>query len=228
MYRIEICDDVRGSALRLERILREKPDRAVIQIVSKEHLSAELQTGTMRPDLLFVSIKLQTMDSVLLAARLKKEDPMIRVVFLANKQDDVSNIFAADPIGLLIRPFQKEKVYEVFERAVTSLQELGAQYLQLKNREHLLRVPFEDICYIESEKRYLLIHKKSGVERVRMKLSELEEKLPGYFVRCHQSYLANLHMLAEMSDQNLILTDGTCLPISRSRRQKTRECVMKL
>lgn len=226
MYRIEICDSVRGSALRLERILREKTDRAIIQTVSEEHLSAELQNGMMRPDILFVSVKLQTVDGVSLAARLKKADPMIRVVFLAGKSEDVSGIFEAEPVGLLIRPFQKEKVYDAFERATESFHELGAEYLQLKTREHLLRVRFEDICYIESDRRYLFIHKREGVERARMKLSELEGMLPEYFVRCHQSYLANIHMLERMSDQDITLVDGTRLPISRSRRQQTRETVM--
>ena len=31
-----------------------------------------------------------------------------------------------------------------------------------------------EICYIESARRYLFIHKREGVERTRMKLSELE------------------------------------------------------
>ena len=83
-----------------------------------------------------------------------------------------------------------------------------------------------DICCIESDRRYLFIHKREGVERARMKLSELEGMLPEYFVRCHQSYLANIHMLERMSDQDITLVDGTRLPISRSRRQQTRETVM--
>ena len=228
MYRIEICDNERGNALKLQRILKEKTEQAMIQIVSEDHLLDELQADTMRPDILFVSVRLKKEDGVWLAVRLKNLDPMIRVIFLAGKSDDVSCIFEADPMGLLFRPFQKEKVYDALERAMESFQKTGVEYLHLRNRERLLRVRFDDICYIESENRYLLIHKKSGVERFHMKLSELEGQLPAYFVRCHQSYLVNLYMLAEMRDQSLILTDGTLLPISRSRRQQTRERVLGL
>ena len=161
MHRIEICDNERGSALRLKRILKGKTDQAVIRIVSEEHLLAELQADMMRPDILFVSVKLKKEDGVSLAVRLKNFDPRIRIIFLAGKSDDVSGIFEAEPEGLLIRPFQRDKVDDAYERAVKRFQKLGVKYLQLKNREHLLRVHIEDICYIESEARYLLVHKKN-------------------------------------------------------------------
>ena len=187
MYRIEICDGERGSALRLARMLHEITDQAVIQTVSEEQLSAELPAGMMRPD-----------------------------------------IFEAEPSGLLMRPFQKEKVYDAFSRAEAGFRELAQEYLQLKNREHLLRVPLADIFYIESDRRYLLVHQRNGVEQTRMKLSELQEQLPAYFVRCHQSYMVNLHMMEQMTDQNITLMDGTCIPISRSRKQETMEGVRNL
>lgn len=228
MYRIEICDGERGSALRLARMLHEITDQAVIQTVSEEQLSAELPAGMMRPDILFIGVQLKNGDGVLLAKRLKQVDPMIRVIFLAGKDDDVSDIFGAEPSGLLMRPFQKEKVRDAFSRAEGGLQELAQEYLQLKNREHLLRVPLADIFYIESDRRYLLVHQRNGVEQMRMKLSELQEQLPAYFVRCHQSYMVNLHMMEQMTDQNITLMDGTCIPISRSRKQETMEGVRNL
>lgn len=226
MYRIEICDGVRGSALQLARRLHAITDQAVIQTVSEEQLSAELPAGMMRPDILFIGVQLKSGSGVSLASRLKLADPMIRVIFLAGKEDDVSDIFEAEPSGLLIRPFRQEKVQEVWERAIASFQDVGTDYLQLKNREHLLRVPLKEITYIESDRRYIYIHKHSGKERMRMKLSELEPQLPGYFVRCHQSYIVNLHQMERMSEQSIILVGGTCLPVSRSRKQQTKEGVL--
>ena len=71
MYRIEICDDERGSALQLARILRNITDQAVIQTVSEEQLFAELPAGMMRPDILFIGVQLKNGDGVSLAKRLK-------------------------------------------------------------------------------------------------------------------------------------------------------------
>ena len=143
MYRIEICDDERGSALQLARILRNITDQAVIQTVSEEQLSEELPAGMMRPDILFIGARLKSGNGISLAARLKQVDPMIRVIFLAGKEDDVSDIFEAEPSGLLMRPFRKEKVHEVWEHALASFRQVGTDYLQLKNREHLLRMPLK-------------------------------------------------------------------------------------
>lgn len=164
IYRIEICDNKRGSALRLERILREKIDQGVIQSVSEEELSAELQDGRMRPDILFISVNLQNEGGISLAARLRQADPLIRVIFLAEKCDDISDIFEAEPVGLLFRPFQEQQVWKALERAILGFQKQEEKYLQVKNREHLVRIKYEDVYYIESDKRNLLIHNKMGVE----------------------------------------------------------------
>lgn len=228
MYRVEICDNEQGCALRLERILKAKLNQAVISVISEEHLQAEIQADMTRPDILFVSVKLRTESGVSLAVRIQQIDPMIQVIFLANKRDDVSNIFDAKPIGLLFKPFEKEKIYSALKRAVQRWEAECAEFIQLKTREHLLRVRYQDICYIESDRRYLFIHKKEGTDRIRMKLSEIETLLPDYFVRCHQSYIINIHEVVATMDLRVTLTDGTVLPISRSRRQQMREKVKEV
>lgn len=225
MYRMEICDCERGSALRLERMLKKKMEHAVIRSVSEEHLQAELGMNGMRPDILFISVRLRTESGVSLAARLQECDPMIRVVFLAGREDDVSDIFEADPMGLLIKPFQSEKIYATLERVIRGLEEAGTDFLQLKNREHLFRMRYQEIRYVESNKRYVYIHRQDGSDRVRMKLSELERMLPDYFVRCHQSYIVNMHELSALRGNSLVLTDGMKFPVSRSRSARTRERV---
>lgn len=222
-YRIEICEQRRESASRLARILKEKTHDVIIQNITERHLLAELSGDFRKPDILFVSISLPSTDGISLAAQIKKADPLVQIIFLANQTDDVSDIFVANPSGLLIRPLQKDKVFHALQRSITSFQILETSYLQLKNREFLLRIPYQNICYIESDKRYLFIHKTDGIERVRMKLSDLEPQMPANFVRCHQSYLVNLNQILQMKGLLLTLSDGTRLPISRSRRKQTAD-----
>lgn len=225
MYRIEICDCERGSALHLERMLRKKISWAVIRSVSERHLEEELTADMMRPNILFVGVKLRTRSGVSLAAKLREIDPMVRVIFLAGRQDDLSDIFDAAPIGLLVKPFRQEKIYAVLERAIQGIEKESMDFLQLKSREHFFRVRYQEIRYIESDRRYLYIHRQDTSDRVRMKFSELETRLPNYFVRCHQSYMVNLYELAFLDGSSLVLVDGMRFPVSRSRREQTRERV---
>lgn len=227
-YRIEICDQERGSTSRLTHILKENIHNAVIQSISERHLLAELSGDFRKPDILFVSISLPSTDGISLAAQIKKADPLVQIIFLVDQTDDVSDIFVANPSGLLIRPFQKDKVFHALQRSITTFQCLETSYLQLKNREHLLRIPYQNICYIESDKRYLFIHKTDGIERVCMKLSDLESQMPANFVRCHQSYLVNLNRIIQMKGLLLTLSDGTRLPVSRSRRQQAADGLLHM
>lgn len=225
MYRIEICDCEWDSALHLERMLKKKISWAVICLVSEERLEEELTSDIVRPDILFISVNLRTRSGVSLAVKLREADPMIHVIFLASRRDDLSDIFEAEPMGLLVKPFRQEKIYATLERVIQGLEKESIDFLQLKNRERLLRVRYQEIRYIESDRRYLYIHKQDGSDRIRMKFSELETRLPDYFVRCHQSYIVNLYELVSLDGNSLVLAGGMRFPISRSRREQTKERV---
>ena len=56
-----------------------------------------------------------------------------------------------------------------------------------------------------------------------MQLGELGELLGEGFARVHQSYLVSLDDVAQLGTHNLTLSDGTTVPVSRSRSAEVRE-----
>ena len=61
------------------------------------------------------------------------------------------------------------------------------------------------IFYFESNKRLVLINGVNVTQKIYMKLSELEEKLPAYFVKCHQSYIVNLKRVEKIQNNQFIM-----------------------
>lgn len=56
---------------------------------------------------------------------------------------------------------------------------------------------------------------KNGSYEVRQSLTELEQQLDSSFIRCHRSYIAGLRHISRITKNEVILDDGTALPLSR-------------
>lgn len=82
-------------------------------------------------------------------------------------------------------------------------------------------VNVSSIAYFESynKKNWFYLHGEQY--HVALKMKELSERLPPYFIRIHRSYIVNIHFIAKISrdiTSNLIVVtkDGQSLPVSQS------------
>jgi two-component system LytT family response regulator len=78
-----------------------------------------------------------------------------------------------------------------------------------------------DVLWIEAEDYCVLLHTREGRHLLRTSMSSLEERLdPRLFVRSHRAAIVNVHEVAriEADTEALVLSDGTRVAVSRSRR----------
>lgn len=68
----------------------------------------------------------------------------------------------------------------------------GKRCLSLRNGEKLFYVPMDEIYFFETEGREIRAHTADGLFTCDYKLYELEELLPGSFMRISKSSIANL------------------------------------
>ncbi|MCX7984530.1 MAG: LytTR family transcriptional regulator DNA-binding domain-containing protein [Bacteroidetes bacterium] len=96
----------------------------------------------------------------------------------------------------------------------------------LKQKDHIVIVPVEDIDWIESAGDYVVIHSNNQKYIHRETLSSMEESLDHLqFVRIHRSTIVNIqkvHTLKpnESGDYDIFLRDGTRLRLSRNYKTK--------
>ncbi len=89
------------------------------------------------------------------------------------------------------------------------------------------RIWKQDIYYIEATGHYVEIHTAGRIVRVRSKLDTFESELKApQFCRCHRAFLCNLYYAETMNKDTICMTDGTKLPISRSRQRIVNECMI--
>ena len=92
--------------------------------------------------------------------------------------------------------------------------------IELLSNRKSVRIKFEEIIYIESLADYIKIHTTHNKEITsKEKISAIEEKLPGYFVRIHRSFIVNQNKISGFNN-NEIQIGEIVLPIGRSYKKQ--------
>ena len=134
------------------------------------------------------------------------------------------------PIGVLVKPFSKEKLEKLLARIDRDYKELHEEEsgacLIVDSGNSTYRIPYSRILYIEALDKKLTIWTKQQSISVRMTLNTLEESLPPeLFFRCHRSYIVNLKAIdyVDFTAMEVILTSGDSMPLARTARDGMRE-----
>lgn len=90
----------------------------------------------------------------------------------------------------------------------------------------LIVVPLAEVDWIEAEGNYVRLHREAGSHRYRRTLDALASRLDTRrFVRTHRSAMVNVDRVRELQPTgsggyDIVLGDGTRLPLSRSYKKR--------
>jgi two-component system, LytTR family, response regulator len=197
-----------------------------------------------QPDILFLDIQMPEVDGFEVLARLAPA-PLPVVVFVTAFDRYAVRAFDVRAIDYLLKPFDDERFARALARAKELARSSGsndlagqigellaergrharyAQRFMVRARDRTLVVAVEDLDWIEAADYYVSLHAAGKTHLMRQTMAELEEKLdPARFFRVHRSAIVNVERVREVhplfrGDCMLVLSDGTRLKLSRTRR----------
>lgn len=165
-------------------------------------------------DLLFLDIQMGEINGVELAKNIREKDEKIQIVFITALPDYISEGYDLAALHYLIKPVSEEKIFAVMDRVAQNCI-TEETYILVTVDQTLQRIPVSSIMYAESFAHYITITAKNGVYQVRVNAGTLAEKLKNGFVRPHRSYLVNLRYVHSISKTDILMDDGTIIPLSR-------------
>ncbi len=224
-YRVLICDDdisvteyIRNSLLRLH------PEIKHIETKSKPE-----EISGADCDILFIDIELNEYNGIDLAEQMLQSNPYIKVIFISGYHKYAQDIFRVNPVYYLQKPIQENMIETAYRKAVSELESNQDLTFTFNKNGNLYTIPCNDILYFESSKRCCTVHytKDNTLTNVvtsefYSKLNNLENTLPVFFIRCHQSYLVNMNYISSIEKKHINLVNKDALPISQSRVQDLR------
>ncbi len=152
----------------------------------------------------------------------------IEIAFVPHASFPVQELLWTRPLGCVAAPHDDAQLLSVLK---TFWQYHGqdATFFIVETRRQLLHIRHEEILYFESRGKSVYPHTLSGAaESFPARLDVVAARLAPYrYVRCHQSYLANLRHVRQLNKvtHQLTLSSGATIPISKQYYAQVIECL---
>lgn len=210
--RIAVCDDSFMDRELITNLLQhyflEKSIRyELVEYDNGINLVCDIEEGDWF-DVIFLDIYMHDLLGIDVARKLRANHFTGEIIFLTASSDFAVDSYEVAAAGYLLKPHSPEKLYQAMDRIT---QHLDVNTYQIQQRSKVIRVPYNEILYVESSNSKCVLHRKGGCTYVIYKrLAKIEEELAdghGRFLRCHQSYLVNMDYIQQV-DKQFLLTTG--------------------
>lgn len=231
MINIAICDDdkvfLHNMGLRINKILKSLKVQASISLYTDAILLIKkLEKYDPYYDIIFLDIDMPAINGKEAARRLRLIDRKFKLIFITSFEQEVLNTFQYDVSSFLPKSLLEERLPTVIERVVKAVNEENPHIQIFKvnttgDKVAAIKVPLNDIIYIESCNRNTYLHTKRGVYMLNgYKFTNLVNDYSSLcFIDIHRTCIVNLKYIFSIDDIEVRLDDGTALSLSRRKRQ---------
>ena len=227
MLKIAILDDDKTalmiSSSAIEAFLKEKNIEYRLFVFSNP-LNFLASAKEEKFDLSFLDIDMPEMNGLEVANELSNIAKNGQIIFLSQREDLVFDCLKFHPFGFI----RKSKLIDDFSLMMNqffqtiSEAESNETRIDFVDKTKTFSFKIKEIVYIEGDRNYQkVVLKDKTSQNVRVPLGTLEEKLRGRgFIRIHKGYLLNYLYIRSIEGEEVYLTTGTSLPMSKKRKDE--------
>ena len=210
-----IADDEYSGRCTLELLLKGLiPDAKSLQI----HLATTLEETSAlidqhHFDLIFLDINFKGVSSFEILKNIPKET---KIIFVTAYSEHAIEAIRKNAFDYILKPVKEQELANCLDRFFTLQQSLPPfNHLQIREKGFTKWVKTSEISHIRGQGPYSVIFSSEQIT-VAKTLKTLMIELGDDFVRIHKSFLVNKKFVKAFQRNQLILTNLTCLPISRT------------
>lgn len=238
-----MVDDEEMARARLRDLLADVADVCVVGEAA-DGPAAVRCVDAMRPDLVFLDIRLPGLTGLQVLERVKHVPD---VIFTTAFDEFAVTAFELHALDYLVKPFSGNRLHvalararesltadgvpSVLERATEALSNAAPHRVFVRDRGTLLAVPLSSVERIEGSDDYSALYTETRRYLVLRRLGELETTLAAArFVRIHRSHIINLAYVTalrglEGGRVEVEMRSGAKLPASRARLHELKRLV---
>ena len=232
--KIALCDDEKISAEIISGAAKSSFQQHGIDTNIEIFYSTkdlENRMRTVRFDLLLLDIDMPDVDGIAYGRKLREENNFIDIIYISNREDRVFEALRVNPRTFIRKSCFLEEAPRLAEAYIAAHKKEDAPTILVHKKDFELRFPINDIIYIEGSGRSQLLYTKSEHEPITINRSmgELEAELSTFhFLRIHKGFLVNYQFIQKIGNNEVLLTTGTSIPISRRKIKEIREEFLQL
>ena len=227
---VVICEDDQAfSSLLKEKLTQHLTMRglpcAVMQVSNGASLKDCLAKGN-RTNLLFMDVQLENEDGIALVKDLRTAYPKLPVIFLTSMEDRIGEGYDVSAFYYLLKKDYDAKLPDVLDRFIQEVFVKRSTYLRSGN--DVLLLDYDEIYYVEANKRGTQIHCKEEVHPSTMSIQNFAKILPYWiFIEVYHALYVNADHVRRVDADSLLLDNGETLPVSRRKRKDLMNAIMR-
>lgn len=229
-YKIGICDDDAAQRTYLATIVADwaKKERCLTEVKQYSDAKAFLFEYSEEKDfdILLLDIEMPQISGIQLAKTVRRDNTAVQIVFITGYYEYFSDGFDVSALHYLVKPVDAGKLLAVLDKAAANLSYRQRSVL-VSTPDAEVKLPLEDIIYVEAENVYVVVHTVRATYRTRSTLSKFAEQLDETFFKVHRSYVAALKYIVKITRGSITMINGDQLPVSRGMYDQVHAALVK-
>jgi DNA-binding LytR/AlgR family response regulator len=217
MLRIAIVEDEKVQAELLETMVSEWAVTESLFVHVKKYTSAESFLFSIDDevafDILLLDIQMENMNGVELAKRLRKLKYEVIIIFITAIIDYVFEGYEVNALHYILKPINKQTLFNTLYKA--NKKHKTSEFLLVTTKDKNIKIDMLEILYIEASIHDVIIHTLDDDYTVRMKFTDIKNKLDDRFIATHRSFMVNLAYIKHITRTDAVLDNGDKIPLSR-------------
>lgn len=235
MLRIAVCDDQPRELQGLISLTN--------QYLSANNLDAEV-TEFSHPDALLTAVEAESfhlyiLDIVMpmvsgleLGKEIRRLDCEAQIIYATTEPQFALQAYAASPINYLIKPIDKQQLFDTLTLAISKADLIEEQTFAIKTADSLRVIKLSHIACCEYRSHAVIFSLTDGEEvssrTVRESFSEycapiLRDKR---FLQCHSAFVINMRRVERFAKDSFTLCGGKTVPIAAKQYPAVRDAYM--
>ena len=208
MLNFILCDDNQSILNRLEKMVES--------ILINNELSGQVAYSTTNPNNLIKYIEFNPFDVVILDIDLKSEKSGMDIANLIRKRNKKAYIIFSSAhleylmvaykyktFDFLPKPMTLERLKETILRLFDDISASNNTFFKVNNKNGYINS--NDIFFIEKHGKKAIVKTSIGDYSLNSSFSDILNRLPNNFVRCHKSYIVNVNKIERVKTDNTVI-----------------------
>lgn len=229
-YKIGICDDDAAQREHLMAIVAAwaKRGRCLTEVKQYSDAKAFLFEYSEEKDfdILLLDIEMPQISGIELAKTVRRDNTAVQIVFITGYYEYFGDGFDVSALHYLVKPVDAGKLLPVLDKAAANLSYRQRSVL-VSTQDAEVKLPLEDIIYVEAENVYVVVHTVRTTYRMRSTLSKFSEQLDETFFKVHRSYVAALKYIVKITRGSITMINGDQIPVSRGMYDQVHAALVK-
>ncbi len=235
MLRIAICDDQPRELDIITEYIKEyfnahSEEAEIQEFPHPDQLLTAMESE--RFHLYILDIVMPMVNGLELGKEIRRLDREAQIIYATTEPQFALQAYAASPINYLIKPIEKQQLFDTLTLAISKADLAEDQTFAIKTAASLRVIKLSDIICCEYRNHAAIFTLTTGEEvssrTFRENFSEYCASIlkDRHFLQCHTSFLINLRRVERFTRDSFTLYGGKIVPIAAKQYPAVRDAYM--